>query len=968
MDFTGKRVLHQKFGEGVIVTQESTRIYVLFKGKDEPTAFVYPSCFGPYLHFVDPSSEAEVKKVQDKHKQDNHNPGQKSGIASYSFTKYRLNRPDKNVDVETFSSEEGFYAAYKQALSSEMTYLRNNGGKRQRIYDGQFIRQRASRYIYTFEAEDELNLPDGTLINIWQGEDSVEGTIVECEGFTITLSSSVHLGTEVSSLEFSAEPWRLINVLIERLTEMSHNYYPIVHSLICEGEDNIDHKSNKIAVGQPRAVEMALSQPITFVWGPPGTGKTQTLAKIALEHIKKGNRVLMLSYSNVSVDGAVMRVNELSKDKAPGIIVRYGYAKRKDLLDHEYLTSYNLTIHEFPALLQKRNQLTEERKHTSRRSSRYVEIGRELSQIKATLSNEEKRLVSKAQFVATTVSKAVVDSLIYDNLFDVVIFDEASMAYIPQIVYSSSLARKHFICMGDFRQLPPIVQNDSNSILNGDIFQYCGITNAVDSGKEHKWLCMLDEQYRMHPEIASFSSKTMYNGLLRSFNGMEAQRTAIVQRYPFFGVPIGLADLSGMMSVCTKSGDNSRFNILSAFMTFSLAAIASKHYEAGIITPYHAQSRLLHAMSRDFAEYMPKRHSISCATVHQFQGSEKPMVLYDAVDCYRMRFPGTLLTSTANNYANRLFNVALTRAKGKFIAVANIDYFNHKKLSDGLMFRRLLDEYRKNNSYMNSKSLIQLGKDAETTNILVLDGYNAHVKARDDIIAAKKEICIDIPGHIKDSSFLTVFIKDLKDAKKRGVTVRVRAEKRSFLPIRVAEMAIENPFICNPVMIIDKKMVWYGIPDSADEFVSDGRTIPTDQYPFIRFEGKHTALSLYGFLEMSKTTDHGAETILDEKGNAVTETFSSYVVAHKQCKICGKSMKLQKSKKGKFFLACSAYPTCKNTELVDVDLVEQYFYRHGGYGQRCPKCGRSLEAKLGPYGIYVQCCGLMAHKYKLDQI
>lgn len=43
--------------------------------------------------------------------------------------------------------------------------------------------------------------------------------------------------------------------------------------------------------------------------------------------------------------------------------------------------------------------------------------------------------MAKAKFVATTVSKAVVDSAIRDNQFDVVIFDEASMAYIPQIAF-----------------------------------------------------------------------------------------------------------------------------------------------------------------------------------------------------------------------------------------------------------------------------------------------------------------------------------------------------------------------------------------------------------------------------------------------------------------------------------------------------------------------------------------------------
>lgn len=64
---------------------------------------------------------------------------------------------------------------------------------------------------------------------------------------------------------------------------------------------------------------------------------------------------------------------------------------------------------------------------------------------------------------------------------DTVIFDEASMAYIPQIVFSAGLAGKHFVSMGDFAQLPPVVQSSDSSALNADIFQFCGIANAVQA-------------------------------------------------------------------------------------------------------------------------------------------------------------------------------------------------------------------------------------------------------------------------------------------------------------------------------------------------------------------------------------------------------------------------------------------------------------------------------------------------------
>ena len=123
------------------------------------------------------------------------------------------------------------------------------------------------------------------------------------------------MGADVPALEFSAEPWRLLNALIERLDDMRNNPSEIVKALICDGQKSIDYGNSRITRGQQEAVKMSKNQPITFVWGPPGTGKTQTLAKIALAHIEQGSRVLMLSYSNVSVDGAIMRVYKMSSHR-----------------------------------------------------------------------------------------------------------------------------------------------------------------------------------------------------------------------------------------------------------------------------------------------------------------------------------------------------------------------------------------------------------------------------------------------------------------------------------------------------------------------------------------------------------------------------------------------------------------------------------------------------------------------------
>lgn len=973
MNLIGKKVKHNKFGEGTIIAQDTSYVSVEFMTEGLSKKFEYPSCFETFLKLLDENMATQVDEIVKEHAEAEYKKKQQEHAEAEAryFTKQmheKVSKSGKTVEVRPFVSVEEFCSSYRRATIAEIVYLKTKGGKRQQIFDGKRVEYKNGRFVYTFEADEELTYPDSTPISIWQGEDSITGQIVGCEEFTVIIVTSVNLGEEVPEIEFSAEPWHLLNSLNDRLDEMLKNPSKIAKKLICDGYDAIDYGKHKIETGQETAVQMSKRQPITFVWGPPGTGKTETLAKIALEHIRDGKRVLMLSYSNVSVDGAIMRVHKRKSDYKPGTIIRYGYARNKELLEHEYLTSYNLVIRNHPDLLKERKELMAERKKTLRTQKRYVEISRRLSEIRDKLIYEEQQTVRTAKFVATTVSKAVVDSAVRNNRFDVVIFDEASMAYIPQIVFAASLAKEHFVCMGDFRQLPPIVQNDSGSSLNADIFQYCGITEAVDKGVNHEWLCMLNIQHRMHPKIADFASRTMYSGLLRSDETMEKKCSNIVVQEPIAGYAMSFADLSGMMSVCTKTGNDSRVNVLSALMSFSLALEAAKNHTVGIITPYYAQSRLLHAMSRDIAKSNPELKPITCATVHQFQGSEQDVIIYDAVDCYRMPFPGMLLTSMTNNYANRLFNVALTRARGKFVGVANVSYMDNKNLSKNLMFERMIEGQRRQESCLSGSELIKEHLSIHHTGMSIIEKKNAQNMFMKDLLDGRREIRIDIPDKPVDDVFSKQLAEALKRAKEKGVKVYVRAENKQNLPVTLKALAIENAYVANPIVLIDKSVVWFGMPLSDAMFKSEGKVLETKYRPIIRFEGSHTAKSLYGYMEMSKTVDQSKTVSTDEKGEAITETFASYVLAHMKCSSCGKPMKLQKSKKGNFFIACTGYPGCTQTESVTIDIVEEYLCRDKKMVQKCSRCKYSLDAKKGPYGLYIQCCGYPPHKFKFDEI
>ncbi|MFI6498913.1 AAA domain-containing protein [Nonomuraea typhae] len=59
---------------------------------------------------------------------------------------------------------------------------------------------------------------------------------------------------------------------------------------------------------QRRAVEQALGSELTFIWGPPGTGKTDVVGSIAEGCHRQGLRVLFVAPTKVAVDQALERI------------------------------------------------------------------------------------------------------------------------------------------------------------------------------------------------------------------------------------------------------------------------------------------------------------------------------------------------------------------------------------------------------------------------------------------------------------------------------------------------------------------------------------------------------------------------------------------------------------------------------------------------------------------------------------
>ncbi len=253
---------------GTIVNIEANKVYV--SDGISIVAYPYPAAFSDVLQLEDEELQEEIQTAS----------------AGALFNQFRN--------------------TYSFALNKEIEFLKETGGKKYRVVDGELISQNKDTYIYSFDTDSELHFPDGTTIKIQLAEGRAYAYVISCEDFSITFQTSTYLGKTIEHLEFTAEPWQLLEGLLDRIYELDEEKCPIAYSLVCDRRKQVNQRK-PIERGQNAAMRKSSSQPITFVWGPPGTGKTYTLARVALDFLNKKKRILMVSYSNVSVDRALLR-------------------------------------------------------------------------------------------------------------------------------------------------------------------------------------------------------------------------------------------------------------------------------------------------------------------------------------------------------------------------------------------------------------------------------------------------------------------------------------------------------------------------------------------------------------------------------------------------------------------------------------------------------------------------------------
>lgn len=866
---------------------------------------------------------------------------------------------------------------YRNAVFREMYFLKDNGGRKYKVTDGRYIDQNNGYYSYVFELDSELHLADDAPITISVPGKSASGVVIVCEGFQIIIVIDKDLGNRVSSAMISVEPWKLLEALGGRLDSFDKNSRIAIE--LAEKGPHLATKESGTAIpkGQDNALQHVADHDITVIWGPPGTGKTYAMSVIALKAMKRGKRVLIVSHSNISVDGVIkatadrLKENGMMAELKQGKILRYGYVRDEELSADSDIVAFNYALERLSDEKRRMEELKREKAKLSDAdyaSVRRKNIENELHRIRNKVREKEKEYAGRAQILATTISKVLIDSIFDGRRYDLVMFDEVSMAYVPQLIVAASYAKEKFVCVGDFRQLAPIAQSESRKVLCTDIFTYLGI-NQYGKIHAHPWLVMLNEQRRMHPSISAFPNRYVYEKLLVDHPNTIHERDDIAARKPIPASAMQLINLAGTFCAASKNVDNSRFNILSAIISFGTALQSKKNGETsvGIISPYAAQARLIRAMLQDYSER--DKTTISCATVHQFQGSERNVIIFDAVESYPAAKAGILLSSNENSAVTRLINVAITRARGKFITVANAKFWEMKfkgmnhiyyDLLRYLQDQHMVTQNDKNNSLLAYIDSLEYGKKIRRFS----DQKKIIEVLQKDIEGARDRIIVSLPDGERKSNSLV--LKLLKKEKSNGIHVMCKALNYKALPDDWKEITWASENAAFPLISIDDNIVWYGVPDFKGKF-TDGDWGFFAVLPLVyRITGKHTVNMINSLCDIEYKELDGVRSLLTEKPSSGTRPIgggggtgpspepnggiSEYIKKYVKCSKCGKPTALAIGyKSGKTYLKC---PSCGNMDYLTKDEINEYIDR---YGITCPKHHCSIYGGLGKYGVYVRC-------------
>lgn len=386
-----------------------------------------------------------------------------------------------------------------------------------------------------------------------------------------------------------------------------------------------------------------LTDNLSFVFGPPGTGKTTRLAEIIRHKMELDScRILVLAPTNKACDVLTRKLIETSIDG-------YSWLGRFVATGEEFIENSGALI--------------------DRGSDLYK---RDKCCIVST--------IARLPYDGFTLSPEHI--LLRDIEWDFIIVDEASMIPLVQIVYAIYKLNTKIIVAGDPLQIAPIVREEGwvgeniYSMVELDNFENPK-TVPIQFNVEK-----LGTQYRSLPSIGTLYSEYCYNGKLKHNRTLKDSRnlpTGKIKAQQVNFVPFRVERFDSIYGAKKLQGSN--VHVYSAIFSVEMCAYLAKAQVAegvriGVICPYAPQAQLINRMIEQRTD-IPSNVEIVVGTIHGFQGDQCDMII-------TVLNPPTGIKVAADKIMlnNRnILNVAISRASDYlFILLPHPDSYGYENL------------------------------------------------------------------------------------------------------------------------------------------------------------------------------------------------------------------------------------------------------------------------------------------------
>lgn len=464
-----------------------------------------------------------------------------------------------------------------------------------------------------------------------------------------------------------------------------------------EYKQSVSNELKKCNKTQFNAIDK-LKHNIEIIHGPPGTGKSTTIANIIFGKIPDNHVILCTAVQNQAIESLLLKLLENNMN----VIVMGNRERLKTASQQysfEYLCENNEIITKNTKLIYELNGDIIKLKNiikTMPQDTKKIVIGstqnklltpimkkyniierktelelhdllvQKLKQVTEDIATEKQNILKNVRVYLSTVASAYKLYALFGSTrkINTIILDEAGATTELNIPSLIRLQPTNIIMIGDHKQLQGFC-NIPDYILQDKTYNISMMERMINSKRQHS---MLSVQYRMNSYICELISDLFYNNMLVSDNSCI---------YDTNDEPIEWININGDENILDDYDKISEFNIdmkllyniksdtslynKKEIQTVREICMDNKEKNILVLTPYNAQMYILKSI---LAEYK----NIDVRSIDSSQGMESDIVIISLVKSNKKNKLGFL------NNANRMC-VMLSRAKHKLYIIGNYNMF-----------------------------------------------------------------------------------------------------------------------------------------------------------------------------------------------------------------------------------------------------------------------------------------------------